>query len=108
MHTFKVDKFIVPEGAKAEFLEKVHATHQLLEQQPGFVRQVLLEQHGGPGEFNIVTFVEWDNQDAIDAARQAIHELHQQLNFDPQEMWARLSVRADPATYRELMGWELP
>lgn len=102
MHIFKVDKFIVPETAKTEFLKKVHVTHQLLEQQPGFVRQVLLEQYGGPGEFNIVTFVEWQSQDAIDAARQAVHTLHQQLNFNPPEMWAQLGIRADLATYREL------
>ena len=102
MHTFRVDKFIVPESAKAEFLEKVHVTHQFLEQQPGFVRQVLLEQHGGPGEFNIVTVVEWDSQDAIEAARKAVHDLHQQLNFNPPEMWARLGIRADLATYQEL------
>lgn len=107
MHVFKVDKFMVPETAKNEFLEKLHATHRLLEQQPGFVRQFLLEQQGGPGKFNFVTLVEWESQEAIGAAREAVYALQQQMNFDPQEMWTRLGIRADLATYRE-MAWQLP
>lgn len=102
MHVFKVDKFIASETVKNEFLERLHATHRLLEQQPGFVRQFLLEQQGGPGEFNIVTLVEWENQEAIDPAREVVQALYQQMNFDPQEMWRRLGIRADLATYRKL------
>lgn len=77
-HLYRVDKFIVPEHARAEFLGRVGATHDLLRKQPGFVRELLLEQVGGPGEFNIVTLVEWESDKAIERARETVTALHKQ------------------------------
>jgi hypothetical protein len=65
---FRVDKFVVPVNAREEFLGKVPATHAVLRTQPGFVRDAILEQSSGPGEFNFVTIVEWENSGAIDGA----------------------------------------
>jgi heme-degrading monooxygenase HmoA len=78
---FGVDKFVVPENAREEFLGKVRATHAVLKTQPGFVRDAILEQSSGPGEFNFVTIVEWENSGAIDGARRAVAALHQKINF---------------------------
>lgn len=36
-HIYRVDKFVVPEGARQEFLGRVRSTHKLLKAQPGFV-----------------------------------------------------------------------
>ena len=62
-HIFRVDKFVVPRSARDEFLSRVKVTHEVLRRQPGFVRDNLLEQFSGPGEFNIVTIAEWESQD---------------------------------------------
>ena len=64
---YRVDKFVVPESAREEFLTKIRETHELLRRQPGFVRDAILEQIAGPGRFNIVTVAEWEDQSAIDA-----------------------------------------
>ena len=58
---FRVDKFVVPAEAREEILRKVRATHELLRVQQGFVQDFVLEQFSGPGEFNLVTIVEWEN-----------------------------------------------
>ncbi|TIT70125.1 MAG: antibiotic biosynthesis monooxygenase, partial [Mesorhizobium sp.] len=63
---FRVDKFVVPAAAREEILSKVRTTHELLRQQQGFVQDFLLEQFSGPGEFNLVTIVEWESQAAVD------------------------------------------
>lgn len=52
---YRVDKFSVPQAAKDEFLKRVRDTHHVLRRQPGFIRDMLLEQVAGPGQFNIVT-----------------------------------------------------
>lgn len=52
---YRVDKFSVPQAAKDEFLKRVRDTHHVLRRQPGFIRDTLLEQVAGPGQFNIVT-----------------------------------------------------
>lgn len=48
------------------------------------------------------TFVEWEHQSAIDKAREAVSALHKQLGFNPQEMLARLGIRAELGNYRHI------
>jgi heme-degrading monooxygenase HmoA len=98
-HIYRVDKFVVPSQARDEFFEKVRKTHQLLGTLPGFVQVLLLEQSSGPGEFNFVTIVEWDNSASIENAKAAVMAMHKESNFAPQEMFARLGIRADMANY---------
>lgn len=99
---FRVDKFVVPQAAREEFLQRVHDTHKILRRQPGFIRDALLEQIAGPGRFNIVTVVEWESQSAIDAARAAVAEAHAESGFNSQETMARLGVEADIANYKPI------
>ena len=65
---FRVDKFVSPAHGREEFLTRVQATHEILRTRAGFVRDAVLEQTSGPGEFNFVTIVEWENSDAIEGA----------------------------------------
>jgi heme-degrading monooxygenase HmoA len=55
---YRVDKFVVPDRAREEFLHKVRRTHELRRTLPGFLQDFVLEQSSGPGEFNVVTIVE--------------------------------------------------
>lgn len=103
-HVYRVDKFIVPEQARTEFMEKVKPTHVLLKTLPGFVQDFVLEQSTGPGKFNFVTLVEWENEAVMAQARTAVATLHQQMNFNPQELFTRLGIQADLANYRRMPG----
>lgn len=99
---YRVDKFVVPESARDEFVARIRETHEILRQQPGFVRDAILEQVAGPGRFNIVTIAEWEDQAAIDAAREVVRRAHAQRGFSPQETMRRLGVEADIADYRPI------
>jgi heme-degrading monooxygenase HmoA len=99
---YRVDKFVVPAGAREEFLGRVRQTHELLRAQPGFIQDFLLEQTAGPGEFNFVTMVEWEGAEAVEKARAAVMARHREMGFDPQELRARLGIRADVADYRRV------
>lgn len=99
---YRVDKFIVPETAKEEFLAKVHATHAVLRSLPGFKRDVVLEQLSGPGHYNYVTLVEWSDAAVMEAAKAEVQKSHAKNNFNPQEMFARLGIKADLGNYRAI------
>jgi heme-degrading monooxygenase HmoA len=99
---YRVDKFSVPRQAREEFLEKVRATHGLLRSQAGFVEDAILEQASGPGEFNFVTIVEWENAEAMEPARRAVAALHEQMNLDPREMFTRFGIRADLGNFKRV------
>jgi heme-degrading monooxygenase HmoA len=99
---YRVDKFSVPDQAREEFLKKVRATHDLLRSQAGFIQDAILEQASGPGEFNFVTVVEWENAEAMEPARKAVTALHEQWKFDSREMFTRLGIRADLGNFKRV------
>lgn len=101
-HIYRVDKFIVPAEARDEFLHNVRNTHEILRAQPGFVRDLILEQVSGPGSFNLLTLVEWESAVAIEGAKAAVHAVHARTNFNPQETMARLGIQADLANYQQI------
>ncbi|TIO07492.1 antibiotic biosynthesis monooxygenase [Mesorhizobium sp.] len=101
---FRVDKFVVPGAAREEIIAKVRMTHELLRQQQGFVQDFLLEQFSGPGEFNLVTIVEWESQAAVDKVVPIVKAAHERIAFNPQETIARLGVKADIANYQRIPG----
>ncbi len=101
-HVYRVDKFVVPGRARDEFLAKVWNTHKLLRTLPGFLQDFVLEQSSGPGEFNFVTIVEWDSPASIENAKAAVRAMHKEMNFNAQEMFARLGIKADLANYRQV------
>ncbi|WP_172300393.1 antibiotic biosynthesis monooxygenase [Pseudoruegeria sp. HB172150] len=101
-HSFRIDKFTVPEAARAEFLARVAETHEVLRGCQGFVRDVVYEQYAGPGAFNLITLVEWADQAAIDGAVKRVKAAQDASGFDPRETMARLGITGDIAFYREL------
>jgi heme-degrading monooxygenase HmoA len=99
---YRIDKFVVPSTSKSEFLQKVHETHMILRSLPGFVSDFIVEQVGGPSNFNIVTIAIWENQSAIEKARDVMHEHQSAAGFNPQEFWDRLDIKADLGNYKRL------
>ncbi len=99
---YRVDKFIIPGEAREEFLRPLRRTHDVLKDQPGFIQDFVLEQPGESGEFTLITIVEWENQEALENARDTITAMHERMGFDPQEMIARLGIKADMGTYTQV------
>ena len=78
-------------------------THGVLRQQPGFVRDALLEHPGAkPGKSVILTIAEWQNLAVTEGARTAVAALHIRENFDPKELMTRLGIKAELGNYRPL------
>ncbi|ACY99043.1 MULTISPECIES: antibiotic biosynthesis monooxygenase family protein [Thermomonospora] len=99
---YRVDKFIVPDQAREEFWRNVRRTHAVLREQPGFLEEVLLERHSGPGRFNAVTIVKWASADDLAAARTAVEQAHRQIGFQPAEFFRTAGIEADLMNYVEV------
>lgn len=97
---YRVDKFAVPRAALPVFMERVRHAQQALDAQPGRLRNLVLEQEAGPGEFNVVTITEWESAEAMAAARDAMAEQFLREGFDPDTFRRSLGIRADVGTYR--------
>ncbi len=66
---------------------------------PGCQQNLVLTQTGGPGEFNVVTVVEWASTQAIVAAQDVMQKRYAEEGFDPAAFMRRLGVRADLGLY---------
>jgi heme-degrading monooxygenase HmoA len=96
---YRVDRFIVPPAARDEFVKRVAATSRVLHCQPGFRRELVLEQNAGPGVCNFVTLVEWESAAAIGPASEAVARAHAESGFDRHAFLEANGIRADIASY---------
>ena len=94
-HVYRVDTFAVPNTGREEFLGRVWATHELLRARSGFVRDLVLERPGSGGESNFITIVEWAGEEFIKGAGEAVQAMHKEQNFNPQETFQRLGIKAE-------------
>jgi hypothetical protein len=67
----------------------------LLSALPGCKQNLVLTQTGGPGEFNVVTLVEWANGEALSAAKSSVDAQYAQEGFDPVNFMKSLGIRGD-------------
>ena len=95
-HVYRIDKFIVPAAAREAFTGSVHATHELLRTCPGFVRDLVLEQTAGPGDFNLVTLVEWDSAESLENAKVVVAAVHRRSGLDVRAELEDLGVAGGP------------
>jgi heme-degrading monooxygenase HmoA len=96
---FRVDKFTVPPASLPAFLARVHNVDRLLARQPGCKQNLVLTQTEGPGEFNVVTIVEWASAEAMAQARAAMQAHYANEGFDPPAFMKSLGVRGDLSVY---------
>jgi heme-degrading monooxygenase HmoA len=99
---YRVNKFAVPASARSQFLDRVHESLDVLRTLPGFVQNLVLEQTDGPGRFNIVTFVTWEDSAAITNAEAVMEAERARSGSDSQALIARLGIEADQGTYAEI------
>jgi heme-degrading monooxygenase HmoA len=101
---FRVDKFAVPAASLEAFLARVHSVDRLLARQPGCKQNLVLTQTEGPGEFNVVTIVEWASAQAMAQAKAAMQAHYASEGFDPPTFMKRLGVRGDLSVYEAASG----
>ncbi len=98
---FRVDKFAVPAHAVDEFVAQMKHLQSTLQAQPGCANAAVFTQLSGPGRFNVMTWVEWDDQASVDAAATVMQKRFASDGFDPKAFLQRLGVEADLGVYGE-------
>jgi heme-degrading monooxygenase HmoA len=99
MEIVLIDKFIVPEESKAEFLEAVHLSSGFLRTLPGFVEGFVYEKTDGGSRHNVMTTAVWENQEAFQSAKKAAAAEFQKRGFNPPEIMKKLRVEIERAVY---------
>lgn len=101
---FRIDRFVVPAAAEAEFLSAVAETNTAFDGMDGCLQRHVLKQEGESGDNTYITIVEWASFSAIQKAREAAAAKHKEMNLDPQEMFQRLQIKAELGNYLPAAG----
>jgi heme-degrading monooxygenase HmoA len=96
---FRIDRFVVPPAAEAEFLAAVRETNTVFEAMDECLQLHVLKQDGESGGYNYITVAEWASADAIPEARAAVAVKHKSMNLNPQELFIRLNIKAELGYY---------
>ena len=99
MQKVLIDKFIVPEESRAEFLKAVQKSAGFVRTLPGYVEGFIYEKTDGDGPHNVVTMAVWEDEESFASARKSAKEEFQKHQFDPQEIMKALKVTIERAIY---------
>lgn len=97
-HYFRIDSFVVPDAARAEFVATMHQNMAFIRTLAGFSGHMVFEKRAGDAVFNLVTIAAWENREAIERAGKEVRAYYQRIGFDMPgalKRWGVEMVRAD-------------
>lgn len=87
-----IDRFVVPQESKAEFIERMNINRNLIKNLPGFVEDAVYERNDELGNLICVTVAVWESEEAIKKAREAVQAAYKKEGFNLQAMLERLNI----------------
>lgn len=99
---YRVDKFIVPDASREEFLSGVHRTHEFLCTLKGFVQDFLIEKRHGPDTFNVMTICEWDCEESFQGAVATMRQRQADMGVSREARWERLGITPELGDYHTI------
>ncbi|HEV7318528.1 MAG TPA: antibiotic biosynthesis monooxygenase [Ensifer sp.] len=101
---YRINKYTVPLEARQQFVELVDKTLAVIRKQDGYVKDLFLEQHAGPGQFDFITMIEFASADVAPKVAAALVDYDRQLGLDREALMKTLGIRTDFASYRAFGG----
>lgn len=99
-----IDKFFVPFEAKTAFYHRMRINRNFIEKLPGFIEDAAYEYTDDKGNLICITVALWENQEALNKAKEAVQAEYKKQGFDAAEMFKRLNIVADRGIYTEVVN----
>lgn len=96
-----IDKFFVPSIAKDEFLKRVVINRSFIKNLPGFIEDAAYQRQDEDGNLIYITIAVWQNENAVNKAKEAVQAEYKKQGFNPAEMMERLKITMDRGSYKE-------
>ena len=102
MQQIFIDKFTVPTNSWTEFFNRMNINRDFIKKLPGFVRDNVYKRNDDNGNFICITVAVWENEEAINNAKESVQIEYKRTGFNPAEMFARLNISIERGTYNEV------
>jgi len=100
-HIRFIDKFLVPEKGRQEFLERVAVNRNFIKKLPDFVEDAAYERADENGNLIFITIAVWESEDAVKKAKEAVQAEYKREGFNMPGMLERLNITMDRGVYKE-------
>ena len=87
-----IDRFIVPQNSKTEFIKRMKINRDLIKTLPGFIEDSVYERNDEQGHVIFVTVATWASEEAIKKAKDAVQAAYRKEGFNIQAMLERLNI----------------
>jgi heme-degrading monooxygenase HmoA len=99
MEQIFIDRFIVPQNAKAEFTERMQINRNFISKLPGFVRDDVYERRGDDGDVLYITIAVWASEAMLKSAKELVQAEYQREGFNLPALLKRLGIRMERGQY---------
>ena len=98
-----VDTFVIPAYVNDEFMKRVKINREFIKKLPGFVEDAAFERKDGNGNIIFMTIAVWENEQAVQNAKEAVQAEYNREGFDPAELLRRLNITMDRGIFKEAL-----
>jgi heme-degrading monooxygenase HmoA len=95
-----IDKVTCPANAKMEFIKRGNISRDLIRKQPGLIKEEAYESTDKDGDLTVITTVIWENEEALQNARQAITAEYKREGFNMLEFCQRSGIKIERGEYK--------
>lgn len=99
---FFIDKFVIPANVKERFIKQTNYNRNFIKNLPGFIKDNAYESTDANGNVLFTTIAVWENQDAMNNAKEKVQAEYKRIGFDPAEFLKSLGIIMDRAIYKEI------
>jgi hypothetical protein len=102
MEQIFIDRFIVPETAKAQFMDRMAISRNFITQLPGLIRDDAYERYDEDGNLVCITMAVWASEADLENAKKLVQAEYQQQGFDLPAMLGRLGIRMERGQFQQI------
>ncbi len=99
MEQIFIDRFIVPQSAKAEFTERMQINRNFINKLQGFVRDDVYESQGEDGNFLYITIAVWASEAMLKNAKKLVQAEYQREGFNLPALLESLGIQMERGQY---------
>ena len=99
-----IDRLTVPVNAKDEFIERMNINRAIILNQPGFIRDEIFEPVDTTGDLIYITMAIWENEAALQIARQEVQDAYRREGFDLPAFCQQKGIKIERGIYHQLNG----
>lgn len=95
-----IDKFVIPQNGKQEFIQRMNFNRDFIKNLPGFLGDAAYERLDENGNIICITVANWESEEALNQAKVMVQAEYQRIGFNPAELLSRLNITMERAVFQ--------